>query len=97
MPIPSIGVDGSTNHHTGSEKLCRIQVEMSFLCRVAGCTLRDRARSSVTWEGLKRGETLHTLDGLLAWEFSQLGSLHDILCGSECPTDGGICMNVAIN
>lgn len=32
-------------------KRSRIQeAEMSFVCRVAGCSLRDRVRSSVTWE-----------------------------------------------
>ena len=37
----------------GLTKRIRSQIqaaEMSFLCRVAGCSLRDRVRSSVTWE-----------------------------------------------
>ncbi|KAK3526422.1 hypothetical protein QTP70_025454, partial [Hemibagrus guttatus] len=47
----------------------RIQVaEMSFLCRVAGRSLRDRVRSSVTWEELGvEPLLLHIERGQLRW------------------------------
>ncbi|KAK3528884.1 hypothetical protein QTP70_012076 [Hemibagrus guttatus] len=46
----------------------RIQAEMSFLCRVAGRSLRDRVRSSVTWEELRvEPLVLHIERGQLRW------------------------------
>ncbi|KAA0706920.1 hypothetical protein E1301_Tti002240 [Triplophysa tibetana] len=47
----------------------RIQAaEMSFLCRVAGRSLRDRVRSSVTWEELRvEPLLLHIERGQLRW------------------------------
>ncbi|KAK3571151.1 hypothetical protein QTP86_003367 [Hemibagrus guttatus] len=47
----------------------RIQAaEMSFLCRVAGCSLRDRVRSSVTREELRvEPLLLHIERGQLRW------------------------------
>ncbi|KAK3533936.1 hypothetical protein QTP70_034935, partial [Hemibagrus guttatus] len=47
----------------------RIQAaEMSFLCRVAGLSLRDRVRSSVTWEELGvEPLLLHIERGQLRW------------------------------
>lgn len=51
---------------------------MIFLCKVAGCTIRDKVRSSVTWKELRLESQLLPIESSHLW---RLGHLVPILPG----------------